>query len=90
MTLTVVTIRQLCSACHIVEGALREIFARVQQQLPALELEWVVYDDPNTAMDYPGLELPKFPAIFLKGEQMTAGSIPSLRELTRWMEENEA
>lgn len=87
MKLTIVTIRQICSACHIVEGALREIFKKLQQSVPALELEWVVFEDPAEAMAYPALELPKFPAVFLRGEQMTAGTIPSVAELRAWMGE---
>lgn len=86
MKISVVTIREICAACWIVEGALRQIMGRMQGRMPALEVEWVVYETPGQAMEHPGLEEPKFPSIFYHGEQMTAGEIPTVEELRQWME----
>jgi hypothetical protein len=89
MQVTVVTIQQICTACHIVEGAVREIMQKLQKRMPDLEVQWVVYEDTVAAFKHPGLELPNFPAVFFRGEQMTAGTIPTVLELRSWFEGGE-
>lgn len=89
MKVTVVTIQQICTACFIVEGAVREIMQKLQKRMPELEVEWVVFEDIAQAFRYPGLEMPNFPAIFYRGEQMTAGTIPMAPELRSWFEKGE-
>ena len=85
--LTIVTIRDLCTACFIVEGAVRQIMEKMAPILAEVDVEWNVHIDPAEAMKYPYLEMPSFPALFLNGEQVTAGTIPDRRELARWIEE---
>lgn len=84
----VVTIRELCSACHIIEGVVRDMMARASMGLN-IEVKWTVYLDPSEAMNHPGLELPKFPALFIDGEQYTAGDIPDPFLLKKWLEQTQ-
>ena len=82
----VVTIHELCNACHIVEGVVRDMMTRASKGLD-IEVKWTVFSDTKDAMDYPRLEMPKFPALFIDGEQFTAGDIPNPISLRTWLQE---
>lgn len=50
-----------------------------------VQVNWTVYETMEEAFGHPLLEVPKFPAIFLGDEQLTAGSIPSKEEIMTWI-----
>ena len=60
---------------------------KLQVQMPELYVDWVVYDSLDEAVKHPGLEMPAFPALFYEGEQLTAGTIPSVAEMRAWFTE---
>ena len=88
MKLKIVTTKQLCTACHIIEGVVRQMMDKLLTDIDDVETIWHVYDTMEEAFDHPMLEIPKFPAIFIDDEQMTAGEIPSREDILYWVSYN--
>jgi hypothetical protein len=86
-----VTLRYPCTACVIIDQAVHEVVGKLKTLFPDLEIAERVLESPKEARSVEGLEIERFPALLLNGEQLTAGSIPNRRELERtirWTMEN--
>lgn len=82
---TVVSLKEPCTACIIIDGLIKETLQKLQQQYPQLQVEILELDHLNQAAHIEGLEVEKFPAILINGEQVTAGSLPSRQQLLEWI-----
>lgn len=84
--LTLVRLAKACSSCAIVENLVREAVGRVRAEIPELDVSEHVVDSPREIAGVPNLEVERFPALILEGEQITAGSIITPRDLRRLVE----
>ncbi len=90
MRIELITLRNPCAACVIITQAAREVVAKLQKMFPELESGERMLERPGEAASVSGLEVERFPALLIDGEQVTAGTIPNRRELERgirWMTE---
>lgn len=78
---TLVSLKDPCTACQIVADAVREVLAKLYREMPFLVMEDLVLEHPNQAGRVRGLEVEKYPALLVDDEQVTAGSIPSRKWL---------
>ena len=76
-----IALKEPCTACLITGDLLRELLAKIQKEQPGLEVEFVILDNLKQVAMVKGLEVPKFPAILINDEQVTAGSLPSKQQL---------
>ncbi|MHB1315791.1 MAG: thioredoxin family protein [Christensenellales bacterium] len=75
-----ITLKNPCSACLILCNLTKELLKKLQKCNGQIAVEFVELDHINQAYLVEGLEVDKFPAIIIDGEQVTAGSLPG-REL---------
>lgn len=79
--LKLVTLVQACSSCAIVETLVRESVEKVLAKAPNVEYEATFVGTPQEIEAVPNLEVERFPALLVNGEQITAGSIITPRDL---------
>ena len=84
--ITIVRLKNPCNACIIVGRLLVESIERVRQEWPELEVEERELEDVREAVNVPGIEIERFPALLLNGDQITAGSMITPRDLSRLVE----
>lgn len=87
MEIKMVTMEEPCSSCVIIVGALREILQRFSERYQEVNVEVVELKHPSEVYSVEGLEVEKFPALIINGEQISAGSIVTLRQLEGMMME---
>ncbi len=87
MTIKLVTMVHPCTACVIIDGLIKEIFAKLKAEYPDVEFITLRLDHPDKLKTVPGLEVEKLPAILVDGEQITAGSLPRRKELAEIIKE---
>lgn len=89
----IVVLKDPCSACFILGGLVKEIFDKLQKEMDFIDVEYTELQDLKNLHLIEGLEVEKFPAIIINGEQITAGTMPDRKEivdiLTRESENNE-
>ncbi|WP_291632868.1 thioredoxin family protein [Clostridium sp.] len=89
--INVVMLQNPCSACFILDGLVREIFDKLQTKLDYIDVEYKELENLKNIHSLQGLEVERFPAIIINGEQITAGTIPDKREMIKriqWESEN--
>lgn len=86
INITIVTLSQPCSACYIIEGIVRETFNKLKRDFPLMNIDYIVVYDLKKIHDIDGIEVEKFPAVLIDGEQITAGSIPDKKQIIKFME----
>lgn len=84
--INVVTLQDPCSACFIMAGLVREIFDKLQKKMDFLEVEYTELENLKNLYRIEGLEVERFPAVIINGEQVTAGTIPDKREIIKKLE----
>jgi len=84
--ITLVRLKNPCNACIIVGRLLIESIERACRERPDVEFTETELADIRDAAKVPGVEIERFPAILLNGEQVTAGSMITPRELLKLME----
>ena len=77
----VISMKYPCTACLIVFQTVKESVERVLADFEGLEVEYIELEDLKDLHRLEGLEVEKFPALLINGEQVTAGSILSKRQL---------
>jgi hypothetical protein len=87
LQLTIVRLARACSSCAIIENLVQESIRRVQRDYPQLEVNERVVDSIAEINAVEDLEVERFPAVILAGEQITAGSIVTPKELRLLVEE---
>ena len=74
-----------CAACLIAGNAVKEILAKLVDECALadvkLDIEKIELDDLKDIHEIKGLEVEKFPALIINDEQITAGNIPSKKQL---------
>ncbi|HBE78446.1 MAG TPA: hypothetical protein DDW65_11825 [Firmicutes bacterium] len=83
--INVVSMKQPCTACLITGNLLKEILAKLQKEQPWIELEFIELDNLKQVGMVPGLEVEKLPALLINNEQVTAGSLPSKKQIITWI-----
>lgn len=78
---TVVSLKQPCSACLIIYGIIKEMLEKIQKDFEFVDIEYVELDNLKQVHSISGLEVEKFPALIINDEQLTAGSIPAKEQL---------
>lgn len=68
--------KQPCTACVITGRLCEEIIEKVRRRYGDFEFCAVELESPSDAANIEGLEVEKFPAVIIDGEQVTAGSLP--------------
>lgn len=84
---SVVNLKQPCTACIITCNLVKEILRKLQKTHGDFELEIIELSHINEAPSVEGLEVEKFPAIIVDGEQITAGSLPQKAMLISYIYE---
>lgn len=77
----IVTLKEPCSACFIIGGLVKQMFDKLQKEMAFIEVEYTELEDLKNIHNIQGLEVEKFPAVIINGEQITAGTIPDKKEL---------
>ncbi len=85
VTIEIVTLKEPCTACQIIEGLIRDMLKKLKAQYD-VEVVNTILQHPKEAATVEGLEVEKFPALLINGEQITAGSLPRLDQLKRILE----
>lgn len=86
INISIVTLSKPCSACYMIEGLVREIFNKLKGEFPLLNIDYIVLDDLKQVTSIEGIEVEKFPAVLINGEQITAGSVPDKRQIKKFIE----
>ena len=86
-TIQVISLKNPCSACLIVGGAVNEMLDKLKKDHENIKVERLVLEDLRQVHSVKGLEVEKFPAVIINGEQITAGSIPSKKYLLSMLAE---
>jgi len=89
--INVVMLQNPCSACFIIGGLIREMFDKLQRKMDVIDIEYKQLENLKNIHSVEGLEVERFPAIIINGEQITAGTIPDKREIIKrieWESEN--
>ena len=81
VTLKMVTLKEPCTACVILDGLLKEMLEKLRKKNGNIEVEIVELDHIRDVYDIEGVEVEKFPLLLINGEQVTAGTLPSQRRL---------
>jgi len=81
--ITVVSLSDPCSACNIIYGLVKEIMNKFKEKYSFIDINYIEIKDLKDIYSIEGLEVEKFPAIIINGEQITAGTIPDIKELER-------
>lgn len=71
-----ITLEQPCTACLITCGLTEEIIKKVRDRYGDFDFEIVRLAHLKELRNVQGLEVEKFPAVIINGEQVTAGSFP--------------
>lgn len=79
--LTMITLEYPCTACVIIDGLLKEIMQKVKNLIPEVETEIIILKHPKELYAIDGIEVEKFPIIMLDGEQISAGSLLSTKQI---------
>ncbi|MDR0287725.1 MAG: thioredoxin family protein [Clostridiales bacterium] len=74
-----------CTACLITENLVLDVLNRVKRDID-FDIKIVKLERPSEVSKVEGLEVEKFPALFLNGEQISAGNIIGYRELKALLE----
>ena len=81
----VISMKQPCTACLIIDNLLKETLTKLQKEQPWIKVEFIELDNLKQVGMVPGLEVEKLPAILINDEQVTAGSLPSRQQITTWI-----
>lgn len=79
----VVSLSEPCSACNIIYGLVKEIMEKLKERYNFLDVNYIEIKNLKDIYFIEGLEVEKFPAIIINGEQITAGTIPDIKNLER-------
>lgn len=88
----IVTLKEPCSACFIIGGLVKQMLDKLQKDMAFIEVEYTELEDLKNIHNIQGLEVEKFPAVIINGEQITAGTIPDKKEIKNrliWESEND-
>lgn len=86
MQIKIVCMKYPCNSCIIIQGLVKEVIEKVLKQRN-VEYEEVVLNHPNDVFKIEGMEVEKLPAIIFDGEQITAGSLISTKQLLNLIDE---
>lgn len=87
----IVLLKDPCSACFIICGLVKEIFDKLKKEMDFIVVTLIELENFKGLHKIEGLEVERFPAIIINGEQLTAGTIPNKNELIKrllWESEN--
>ena len=76
MSVCLVTLKQPCTACIITCGLAEEIIEKVKRRSGDFAFSKIELKKSSEAGSVEGLEIEKFPAVIIDGEQVTAGTLP--------------
>jgi len=79
--ITIVTLKEPCSACLILNNLVKEIMAKLQKKFNNLDIQYIELSNLSKVHEIKGLEVEKFPAIIVNNEQITAGELPDINYL---------
>lgn len=79
--ITIVTLKEPCSACLILNNLVNEIMAKLQKKFNNLDIQYIELSNLSKVHEIKGLEVEKFPAIIVNNEQITAGELPDINYL---------
>ncbi len=81
-----IRLQEPCSACVIIDGLIQEMLQKMQIVYPDVIVEMMTLDSLGQVREVEGLEVEKFPVLFVNGVQMTAGSLPTPQQMRKWFE----
>jgi len=79
----IVYLEQPCSACFIIYNLILEIMKKLKDKYDFLDINYIEIKGPKDLHQIEGLEVEKFPAIIIEGEQVSAGTVPDIRLLEK-------
>ncbi|HHW48308.1 MAG TPA: thioredoxin family protein [Clostridiaceae bacterium] len=84
--ITLVSLKDPCTACNIIFGLIKETLEKIQKEYSNVEIDFVELEHIKNASEVEGLEVEKFPAVLVNGEQITAGSLLTKQQLVSIIE----
>lgn len=81
--LTMITLEYPCTACIIIDGLLKEVLQKVKNTVPEVDTELIILKHPKELYDIEGIEVEKFPILMLDGEQISAGSLLTPKQIAK-------
>lgn len=81
-----VTLKEPCTACNIIGGLLRDMLTKLKTRYSEVEVSFEELQHLKEASAVEGLEVEKFPALLINGEQITAGTLPQYDQLVMLLE----
>ena len=81
ITITLVSLKDPCTSCHIIYGLIKEMLEKVQKEYSNIEVKFIELEHIKKAAEIEGLEVEKFPAVLINNEQITAGSLLTKQQL---------
>jgi len=79
--ITLVSLKDPCTACNIIYGLIKETLEKIQKEYSNVEVDFIELEHIKNASEVEGLEVEKFPAVLVNGEQITAGSLITKKQL---------
>ena len=79
--ITLVSLKDPCTACNIIYGLIKETLEKIQKEYSNVEVDFIELEHIKNASKVEGLEVEKFPAVLVNGEQITAGSLITKKQL---------
>ncbi len=84
--ITMVAMKEPCAACVITGDLLRETLEKLRSQRDDVEVSCVLLEHPGEAAGVEGLEVERYPALIINGEQVSAGSLLTVRQLNEMID----
>ena len=81
-----IRLQEPCSACVIIDSLIQEMIQKMQVVYPDVKVVMMTLDSLGQVREVEGLEVEKFPVLFVNGVQVTAGSLPTPQQMKIWFE----
>jgi hypothetical protein len=70
-----------CTACLITDNLLTESLEKVKKMRGDIEVEFVIVEHPSELTSFPEVEVERMPLLIVDGEQVSAGSFLTPRQI---------
>lgn len=84
--INIITLKEPCTACVILNNVSFEIIDKLKVKYKDIVVNHIELENLKMAHKIKGLEVEKFPAIIVNGEQISAGTVPNMEYLIKAIE----
>jgi hypothetical protein len=79
--ITMIDLSHPCTACLITDNLLAESLDKVKKARSDVEIEFIVIEHPRELTSFPDVEVERMPLLIVDGEQVSAGSFLTPRQI---------